>query len=68
MDIEVGLGKKVPDLVDPWLQFPVFEDRRGVAGRAQEHGWQGECDNVENKSQSQCCYHALARTRHTFTL
>ena len=38
MDVEVGLGINILDLVDPWFEFLVPEDRRGVAGRAQGHG------------------------------
>ena len=38
MDIEVGLEIKVLDLVDPWLEFPIVEDGRGVARRGQGHG------------------------------
>ena len=37
MDIEVCLGENVLDLVDPLFGFPVFEDGRGVSGRAQGH-------------------------------
>ena len=48
MDIQVGLGLKALDLVDPRLQFSVFKDGRGVAGRVQGHGWQGKFDNVGN--------------------
>jgi len=38
VDVEVGLGINILDLVDPWFEFLVPEDRRGVAGRAQGHG------------------------------
>ena len=38
MDIEVGLGVKVLDLVYSRLQFSIFEDRRGVSGRVESHG------------------------------
>jgi len=67
-DVKVGVGVNVLDLVDPWFQFPVFEDRSGVTGRIQGHGWQGECDGVESKSQPRRHYCALsaARARHTF--
>ena len=35
MDIHVGLGIEVLDLVGPWLQSSVFEDGcHGVAGRS----------------------------------
>ena len=33
VDVEVGLGMNILDLLDAWLEFPVLEDRRGVAGR-----------------------------------
>ena len=39
MDVDEGLGIKVLDLVDPWLQLSVFKDGRGVIGRVQSHGW-----------------------------
>ena len=39
MNVKVGLVINVLDLVDPWLEFPVLEDGRRVAGRAQGHGW-----------------------------
>jgi len=38
LNVEVRLGVDVLDLVDPWFQFPVVEDRRGVTGRVQGHG------------------------------
>ena len=53
MDIEVGLGRKVLDLVNSRLEFSVFEDGRGVAGRFQGHGWHSEFDNVGNTRKSQ---------------
>ena len=31
-DIEIGLSVNVLDLVDPWLQFSVFEDGKGITG------------------------------------
>ena len=37
--IEVGFIVNVLDLVDPWLQFPVPEDGRGITSRTQGHGW-----------------------------
>jgi len=43
----------VLDLVDPWLEFPVPEDRRGVAGRGQGHVWQNKCGCVGNTSKLQ---------------
>ena len=30
LDIDVGLGNDILDLVDPWLQFPIFEDGQGA--------------------------------------
>jgi hypothetical protein len=33
LDVNPGLGENVLDLVNPWLQFSVLEDRRGG------HGW-----------------------------
>jgi hypothetical protein len=48
LDIDVGLGENVPDLVNSWLQFSVLEDRRGLVGRVQGHGWQSRRDNVGN--------------------
>ena len=52
-DIGECLSKNILDLVDSWLQFPILEDRRGVAGWAQ-HGKQGKRDNVWNTSKSRC--------------
>ena len=40
LDIDVGLGDDILDLVDPWLQFPIFEDIERVTGRVQGHGRQ----------------------------
>ena len=37
MDVDVGVIVKVLDLVDPWLQFTVFENRQGVVGRSEGH-------------------------------
>ena len=56
LDIEVGLRLKVLDLVDPWLQFSVFEDGRGVAGRLHCYVRQGKYNNVENTRRSRCFY------------
>ena len=50
MDIEVGLGMEVLDLVNFWLQSPAFEDGSGVAGRVQGHGWERKCGNMGNTS------------------
>jgi len=48
LDIEVGFTEKVLDLVDPWLQVPVFvEDGWAFAGRSEGHG-QNKCNNGEN--------------------
>ena len=41
-DIGVGLGVNILDLVNPWLQFSVLEDGRGVVGRIQGHGWKNK--------------------------
>lgn len=37
LNVEVGLGVNILDLVDSWLQLPAFEDRRGVTGRVEGH-------------------------------
>jgi len=37
VNVGVGLGMNILDLADPWFEFHVPEDRRGVAGRAQGH-------------------------------
>jgi len=47
LNVEVCLGVNVLDLVDPWLQLSVFEDRGGVTGSVQGHGWQDECREQE---------------------
>ena len=49
LDIDVCLGVNVLDLVDPWLEFSVFEDRKEVAGRVQGHG-RNEHGSVGNTS------------------
>ena len=39
MDIHIGLRAEILDLVDPWFEFPIFEDGRRVTGRrVQGHG------------------------------
>ena len=38
LDVCVGLGKNIPDLVDSRLQFSVLEDRSGVLGWVWNHG------------------------------
>jgi hypothetical protein len=43
-DIEEGLSVDVLDLVDPWLQFSVFEDGGG-------HRWQRKFDNGGNTNE-----------------
>ena len=40
LDAKVGLTLDVLDLVDPWLQFSVFENRGTVTGRVESYGWQ----------------------------
>ena len=42
MDIEVGIGTDVLDLVNSRLQLPVPEQGKKVAGRVQVHDWQKE--------------------------
>ena len=37
MDIHIGLGVEVLDFVNSRLQFSVFEDGRGIAGRCGGH-------------------------------
>ena len=48
-NVEVGLTLDVLDLVDPWLQFSVLEDGRGVAGRVQSHGRHSKCGNCRER-------------------
>jgi hypothetical protein len=50
LNIDVGLGENVPDLVNSRLQFSILEDGRGLIGRVQGHSWQSRCDNVGNTS------------------
>ena len=42
MDIEVGIGSDVLNLVDSWLYSFVFQDGSGVIG----HGLESKHDNV----------------------
>ena len=59
---------KVLYFVDPRLQFSVFEDRRGVAGRVRSHG-ENKYDNAENTSRSRydiLSHTLVTRARHTF--
>jgi len=52
VNVKVGLVINVLDLVDPRLEFSVFED--GVIGRAHGHGWQNKYGGVGNTSRLQC--------------
>ena len=71
MNIKIGLVINVLDLVDPWLEFPVFEDG-GVISRVHGHGRQNKCGGVENASRLQCYYRRLSIpqtcARHTFAV
>ena len=53
MNIKIGLMINVLDLVDPWLEFSVFEDG-GIISRAHGHGWQSKRGGVGNTSRLQC--------------
>ena len=55
LDIKVGLRVDVLDLVDPWFQFSILEDRKGIAGRVQGHG-QNEHDSVGEHQQAAMLY------------
>ena len=37
MDVHVGLGVEVLDSIDPWLQFSVLEDGRGIVSGSFGH-------------------------------
>ena len=39
------------DLVDPWLQFSVFEDGNGIAGQVRSHG-QNKCENIRSTDEA----------------
>jgi len=48
MDVHVGLSAEILYFVDPWLQFPTFEDGRSVTGRRVHGRGQSEGNNAAN--------------------
>ena len=68
MDIKVGLGINILDLVDPWLDFPIFGDGRGVAGRGQGHDCRTSAIMWGTRASCGAICRSLTCARHTFAL
>ena len=64
LDIDVCLGVDVLDLVEPWLQFSVFENRKGVVGRVQGHG-QNEHERQRGEHQQAAILYIVVRIENT---